>query len=172
MEDDVGTPPLRLVNFISEEQVAKFIDPQDACSAISVESHRLWLEHGNRTDDITIIVVHIKDLGTETIDVPNQTSNRSSQEILDKGNDENTALQGSDICHPDKGKLPKMQPCPLDSSTERSPASVAPSPTHTLLRNGAMLEFSFSMRTRWGIYGLRMVDRLVVSHELELCITN
>lgn len=42
--------------------VLKYSDPRDACAAIARESYKLWLEHENRTDDITIIVVHIKDL--------------------------------------------------------------------------------------------------------------
>jgi hypothetical protein len=36
-------------------------DPREACSAIAAESYKLWLEHENRTDDITIIIVHIRD---------------------------------------------------------------------------------------------------------------
>ncbi|KAH7666911.1 Protein-serine/threonine phosphatase protein [Dioscorea alata] len=117
------------------DMVAKFIDPREACSAIAAESHRLWLEHENRTDDITIIVVHIKDAGTGTIDAASQTTNKSSIEISDKGKDK-TAIQESDICHQEKGNLSIMQSCPVDSSTERSPACVAPSPTHSVLRNG------------------------------------
>ncbi|RWW40892.1 hypothetical protein BHE74_00053661 [Ensete ventricosum] len=42
--------------------VSRFVDPQDACSAIAAESYKLWLEHENRTDDITVIVVQIKDM--------------------------------------------------------------------------------------------------------------
>ncbi|EYU21007.1 hypothetical protein MIMGU_mgv1a0083481mg, partial [Erythranthe guttata] len=42
--------------------VNKYADPRDACSAIAAESYKSWLEHENRTDDITIIIVHIKDL--------------------------------------------------------------------------------------------------------------
>ncbi|KAK6930067.1 PPM-type phosphatase-like domain [Dillenia turbinata] len=40
--------------------VARYKDPRDACAAIAAESYKLWLEHENRTDDITIIIVHIK----------------------------------------------------------------------------------------------------------------
>lgn len=43
-------------------QAAKYSDPRDACAAIAGESYKLWLEHENRTDDITIIIVHIKGL--------------------------------------------------------------------------------------------------------------
>ncbi|KAL7105098.1 hypothetical protein ACP275_07G023700 [Erythranthe tilingii] len=44
------------------DMVNKYADPRDACSAIAAESYKSWLEHENRTDDITIIIVHIKDL--------------------------------------------------------------------------------------------------------------
>jgi len=40
-------------------QVANHKDPRDACAAIVAESYRLWLQYETRTDDITIIVVHI-----------------------------------------------------------------------------------------------------------------
>lgn len=43
------------------QQVAAYEDPREACSAIAAESYKLWLEHENRTDDITIIIVHIRD---------------------------------------------------------------------------------------------------------------
>ncbi|XP_007035371.2 PREDICTED: probable protein phosphatase 2C 35 isoform X1 [Theobroma cacao] len=41
---------------------AAYTDPRDACAAIAGESYKLWLENENRTDDITIIIVQIKDL--------------------------------------------------------------------------------------------------------------
>ncbi|KAJ7973814.1 Protein phosphatase 2C and cyclic nucleotide-binding/kinase domain-containing protein [Quillaja saponaria] len=44
------------------EMVAKFKDPRDACAAIVAESYRLWLQYETRTDDITVIVVHINGL--------------------------------------------------------------------------------------------------------------
>ncbi|XP_020527029.1 probable protein phosphatase 2C 35 [Amborella trichopoda] len=44
------------------DMVAKYKDPRDACSAIVAESYKLWLEHENRTDDITVIIVHVDGL--------------------------------------------------------------------------------------------------------------
>lgn len=41
------------------DMVAKFKDPRDACAAIVAESYRLWLQYETRTDDITVIVVHV-----------------------------------------------------------------------------------------------------------------
>lgn len=43
-------------------QVANYKDPRDACAAIVAESYRLWLQYETRTDDITVIVVHINGL--------------------------------------------------------------------------------------------------------------
>ena len=43
-------------------QVAKFKDPRDACAAIVAESYKLWLQYETRTDDITVIVVHVNGL--------------------------------------------------------------------------------------------------------------
>lgn len=43
-------------------QVAKYKDPRDACAEIVAESYRLWLQYETRTDDITVIVVHINGL--------------------------------------------------------------------------------------------------------------
>jgi len=40
--------------------VASNSDSRDACGSIAGESYKLWLDHENRTDDITIIIVHIK----------------------------------------------------------------------------------------------------------------
>uniref|UniRef100_A0A803R7K6 PPM-type phosphatase domain-containing protein n=1 Tax=Cannabis sativa TaxID=3483 RepID=A0A803R7K6_CANSA len=52
--------------FLSSQAVvnmaARYTDPRDACAAIAGESYKLWLEHESRTDDITIIIVHIKGL--------------------------------------------------------------------------------------------------------------
>lgn len=52
--------------FLSSQTVVDMVnrcaDPRDASSAIAGESYKLWLDHENRTDDITIIIVHIKAL--------------------------------------------------------------------------------------------------------------
>ncbi|XWS39092.1 hypothetical protein CRYUN_Cryun18bG0020500 [Craigia yunnanensis] len=46
---------------------AAYTDPRDACAAIAAESYGLWLEHENRTDDITIIIVQIKGLSNSGV---------------------------------------------------------------------------------------------------------
>ncbi|KAF9607148.1 hypothetical protein IFM89_032370, partial [Coptis chinensis] len=40
--------------------VMRYKDPREACAAIAGESYKLWLEHETRTDDITVIIAHIK----------------------------------------------------------------------------------------------------------------
>ncbi|XP_065851430.1 protein phosphatase 2C and cyclic nucleotide-binding/kinase domain-containing protein [Euphorbia lathyris] len=49
------------------EMVAKYGDPRDACAAIVAESYRLWLQYETRTDDITVIVVHIDGLTNDVV---------------------------------------------------------------------------------------------------------
>ncbi|KAL1566860.1 cGMP-dependent protein kinase [Salvia divinorum] len=44
------------------DMVAKHKDPRDACAAIVAESYRRWLQYETRTDDITVIVVHVNGL--------------------------------------------------------------------------------------------------------------
>ncbi|KAI3855987.1 hypothetical protein MKX03_016908 [Papaver bracteatum] len=44
------------------DMVMKYADTWDACASITGESYKLWLHNENRTDDITIIIVRIKDL--------------------------------------------------------------------------------------------------------------
>ncbi|KAF3326149.1 putative protein phosphatase 2C 35 [Carex littledalei] len=68
------------------DMVSKFSDPREACAEIVSESYRLWLEHESRTDDITIIVVHIQDLSESG-------SSENHQVIQTKITDERFALQ-------------------------------------------------------------------------------
>ena len=43
-------------------KVALYQDPKQACLAVVKEAQRLWLKYETRTDDITIIVVHVDGL--------------------------------------------------------------------------------------------------------------
>ncbi|KAG5405463.1 hypothetical protein IGI04_011582 [Brassica rapa subsp. trilocularis] len=47
------------------DMVGRYADPRDGCAAAAAESYKLWLQHENRTDDITIIIVQIKNLSNE-----------------------------------------------------------------------------------------------------------
>ncbi|KAJ9512342.1 hypothetical protein QJQ45_012886 [Haematococcus lacustris] len=46
------------------DMVSKFDDPQEAALSVVAESYRLWLQHETRTDDITMVVVHLHGLET------------------------------------------------------------------------------------------------------------
>lgn len=124
--------------------VAMHQDPRDACAAIAAESYKLWLEHENRTDDITIIIVHIRD------------AQNSGPAGSDK---ENSSSTGAPIAlHTVQSELPVFVPSELpvfvpseashlngvaaaelrrpsssSSPSERRLSCVAPSPTHPLL---------------------------------------
>ncbi|CAL5022586.1 unnamed protein product [Urochloa decumbens] len=50
------------------DMISKYKDPRDACAEIVAESYRLWLQYETRTDDITIIVVHINGLTSPVTD--------------------------------------------------------------------------------------------------------
>ncbi|CAL5186434.1 unnamed protein product [Lathyrus oleraceus] len=59
------------------DMVAKFKDPRDACAAIVAESYRLWLQYETRTDDITVIIVHINGLNEPAV-----AHSASSRDVL------------------------------------------------------------------------------------------
>ncbi|KAK9829289.1 hypothetical protein WJX72_004963 [[Myrmecia] bisecta] len=44
------------------DMVSKYDDPQEAALAVVVESYRLWLQNETRTDDISMVVMHISGL--------------------------------------------------------------------------------------------------------------
>ncbi|XP_047319350.1 probable protein phosphatase 2C 35 [Impatiens glandulifera] len=54
---------------IVAEMVTRYPDSRDACAFIAGESCKLWLGNENRTDDITIIIVHIKELVTDSVTI-------------------------------------------------------------------------------------------------------
>ncbi|KAI4342791.1 hypothetical protein MLD38_027372 [Melastoma candidum] len=94
------------------DMVASYSDPRDACAAIAGESYRLWLEHENRTDDITIIIVHIKDLCGYARDEKSRLIIRPASIGID-----------TDDCH-------------HTVSNARNAATVVPSPTLALPLDG------------------------------------
>lgn len=62
------------------DMVDRYMDPRSACSAVAAESYKLWLEHENRTDDITIIVVHVNGLSNSGVDNGGEEGGTSSNE--------------------------------------------------------------------------------------------
>uniref|UniRef100_A0A1D1YWE7 protein-serine/threonine phosphatase n=1 Tax=Anthurium amnicola TaxID=1678845 RepID=A0A1D1YWE7_9ARAE len=118
--------------------VAKYADPRDACSAIAAESYRIWLEHETRTDDITIIIVHIKDIcnpGTGVTDGGIRVNaNAKASLLITEKTAERSVFSGSGICHARRGNSCDYQG-PVDvpmERMERSTACVVPTPVHTI----------------------------------------
>ncbi|KAK4266442.1 hypothetical protein QN277_027364 [Acacia crassicarpa] len=78
--------------FLSSQTVvdmaASYTDPRDACAAIAGESYKLWLDHEIRTDDITIIIVHIKSLPNFVTRVASSEINVSALARAKKGTSE------------------------------------------------------------------------------------
>lgn len=80
------------------DMAASYTNPQDACTAIAEESYKLWLELENRTDDITIIIVHIKGLSNSgTSGVGSNDINVGTVMNSRTGTLEVSATPGSDV---------------------------------------------------------------------------
>ncbi|KAG0495701.1 hypothetical protein HPP92_000392 [Vanilla planifolia] len=111
--------------------VGSFKDPREACSAVAAESYKIWLEHENRTDDITIIVVHMKDLCDSSTEISIETVQARTKTSVysEKARAERYLSAGTELRHSHMENSSEMQPC-VDAATERSPACVAPSPKH------------------------------------------
>ncbi|PRQ38957.1 putative protein-serine/threonine phosphatase [Rosa chinensis] len=127
--------------FLSSQAVvnmaAKYSDPRDACAAIAGESYKLWLEHENRTDDITIIIVHIKGLSNSAggaTDGTDGSTNRAARRRR-KGNSGSSFNSGSEVFRSVRSDSSEIQSCQLVLSMNRNPAIVVPSPTCQSPRN-------------------------------------
>ncbi|KAL6841872.1 hypothetical protein ACP4OV_028384 [Aristida adscensionis] len=116
------------------DMVAMYQDPREACSAIAAESYKLWLQHENRTDDITIIIVHIRDAensgpaGSDKVD----SSSSGASIALHTIQSEIPVFVPSDVSHLNRCAATEMQSS-SSSPAERRLSCVVPSPTHPLL---------------------------------------
>lgn len=102
--------------------VASYSDPRDACGSIAGESYKIWLEHENRTDDITIIVVHIKGFsnsGGGTTDGPSGTNVKRM--MSRRGTSELSVTSGSELYLSAKSNFSDLQSCHHVVSINRSP---------------------------------------------------
>uniref|UniRef100_A0A0E0QBZ8 protein-serine/threonine phosphatase n=1 Tax=Oryza rufipogon TaxID=4529 RepID=A0A0E0QBZ8_ORYRU len=126
----------------SSSYVAAYEDPREACSAIAAESYKLWLEHENRTDDITIIIVHIRD-SENPGPAGSQKMNGSSLGApiaLRTGQPELPVYVPSEASHLNRDAATEMPSSSSGSPTEQHLSCVAPSPTHPLLGVGRTSE--------------------------------
>ncbi|CAN1324498.1 Probable protein phosphatase 2C 35 [Linum perenne] len=91
------------------DMAARYGDPRDACSAIAGESYKLWLEHENRTDDITIIIAQIKDLITPGVDDGDRITVTNRIEASPKGSADLSIHTESDVYQSIRTDLPDLQ---------------------------------------------------------------
>ncbi|XP_019439753.1 PREDICTED: probable protein phosphatase 2C 35 isoform X1 [Lupinus angustifolius] len=124
-----------IFEFLSSQSVVdmavSFSDPRDACAAIAGEAYKLWLEHENRTDDITIIIVQIKGLsnsGTSRVGPSEINVSTVMRAKRGKGISEVSATTGSDVSRSVRSGYSDLQSYQHLVSI-RSPAIVVPSPT-------------------------------------------
>ncbi|WCJ23622.1 Protein phosphatase 2C family protein [Euphorbia peplus] len=113
------------------DMVGRYTDPRDACAAIAGESYKLWLDHENRTDDITIIIVHIKfsssgSSATAGNEVRrNSFSSRSLSSRTRKEASELSVASASEVYRSVRSDSSEQQ-----LTVNKSPAIVVPSPSY------------------------------------------
>ncbi|XP_019052377.1 PREDICTED: protein phosphatase 2C and cyclic nucleotide-binding/kinase domain-containing protein isoform X2 [Nelumbo nucifera] len=115
------------------DMVAKFKDPRDACAAIVAESYRLWLQYETRTDDITIIVVHINGL-TNTGSAQSVTQdvvvNHLPQVVEVTGSESPSTISWNSRNHRVRHDMSRARLRAIESSLENGQVWVPPSPSH------------------------------------------
>ncbi|KAL3505825.1 hypothetical protein ACH5RR_031207 [Cinchona calisaya] len=115
------------------DMVTRYTDPRDACSAIAGEAYKLWLEHENRTDDITISIVHIKDLSNLVVSANDESSEgntRSDAPRTEKGSsDIFFTPSGSEVCHSVRSEFSERYSYQHLMPIDQSPVAVAPPPS-------------------------------------------
>ncbi|KAE9599026.1 putative protein-serine/threonine phosphatase [Lupinus albus] len=123
-----------IFEFLSSQSVVdmavSFSDPRDACAAIAGEAYKLWLEHENRTDDITIIIVQIKGLsnsGTSRVGSSEFNVSTVMRAKRGKGTSEISATTSSDVSRSVRSSYSDLQSYQHLVSME-SPTIVVPSP--------------------------------------------
>ncbi|XP_010526449.1 PREDICTED: protein phosphatase 2C and cyclic nucleotide-binding/kinase domain-containing protein isoform X2 [Tarenaya hassleriana] len=116
------------------DMVAKHKDPRDACAAIVAESYRLWLQYETRTDDITVIVVHIDGL---TDSSPTQFSSTGTvlrppipQIVELTGSESPSTFSWNSRNQRVRNDLSRARIRAIESSLENGNVWVPPSPAH------------------------------------------
>uniref|UniRef100_A0A1D1YQF2 protein-serine/threonine phosphatase n=1 Tax=Anthurium amnicola TaxID=1678845 RepID=A0A1D1YQF2_9ARAE len=114
------------------DMVAKFRDPRDACAAIVAESYRLWLQYETRTDDITIIVVHINGLtDAGSIQAAPNFSLRSLPQVVEvTGSESPSTINWNSRNQRVRHDLSRARLRAIESSLDNGRAWVPPSPSH------------------------------------------
>ncbi|XP_048130032.1 probable protein phosphatase 2C 35 [Rhodamnia argentea] len=105
------------------DMVASYPDPRDACAAIAGESYKQWLAHENRTDDITIIIVHVKDLCHAGANAARTASLR-----MGGGSSNSSFTTASEMYRSMRSEISVFETYQRTISNNRSHAIVVPSP--------------------------------------------
>ncbi|XP_019107006.1 protein phosphatase 2C and cyclic nucleotide-binding/kinase domain-containing protein isoform X3 [Beta vulgaris subsp. vulgaris] len=123
--------------FLSSQTVVDMValhkDPRDACAAIVAESYRLWLQYETRTDDITIIVVHVNGLNdvTGAGASPGPTMTPSAPQVVELNGSESPATMSfNSRNHRVRHDVSRTRLRAIESSLEGGNAWVPPSPAH------------------------------------------
>ncbi|RLM79786.1 protein phosphatase 2C and cyclic nucleotide-binding/kinase domain-containing protein [Panicum miliaceum] len=114
------------------DMISKYKDPRDACAEIVAESYRLWLQYETRTDDITIIVVHINGLtDMESTQTVTKVSLQPSHQVVGVAGSESPLIVTSNTNNQrSRHDLSRARLRALESSLENGQLWVPPSPSH------------------------------------------
>lgn len=114
------------------DMVAKFKDPRDACAAVVAESYRLWLQYETRTDDITIIVVHINGLtDMEFVQSASNLPTRPSPQVVEvTGSESPSTVSWNSRNNRARNDLSRARLRAIENSLENGHSWVPPSPSH------------------------------------------
>ncbi|KAM0869882.1 hypothetical protein ACQ4PT_040389 [Festuca glaucescens] len=114
------------------DMIAKYKDPRDACAAIVAESYRLWLQYETRTDDITIILVHINGLtDTGSTHTVLKASLQPSQQVVELvGSESPSVISLNPNNQRSRQDLSRARLRALENSLENGQVWVPPSPSH------------------------------------------
>ncbi|XP_047313471.1 protein phosphatase 2C and cyclic nucleotide-binding/kinase domain-containing protein-like isoform X2 [Impatiens glandulifera] len=116
------------------DMVLKHKDPRDACAAIVAESYRLWLQYETRTDDITVIVVHINGLTNDasfqlkTVDGIVRAPTPQVVEVTGSESPSTTSWMSKN--QRVRNDLSRARIRAIESSLENGATWVPPSPSH------------------------------------------
>ncbi|XP_059431761.1 protein phosphatase 2C and cyclic nucleotide-binding/kinase domain-containing protein [Corylus avellana] len=116
------------------DMVAKFKDPRDACAAIVAESYRLWLQYETRTDDITVIVVHINgltDIAVGQSATPGAVLRPPVPHVIEvTGSESPSTFSWNTRNHRVRHDLSRARVRAIESSLENGQFWIPPSPAH------------------------------------------
>ncbi|XP_042038746.1 protein phosphatase 2C and cyclic nucleotide-binding/kinase domain-containing protein-like isoform X3 [Salvia splendens] len=116
------------------DMVAQHKEPRDACAAIVAESYRRWLQYETRTDDITVIVVHVNGLNDaafgHSADLDPVSRPSLPQVVEASGSDSPSLMNWRSKNQRARHDISRARLRALESSLENGLAWVPSSPAH------------------------------------------